>query len=141
MRTIKFRAWHDGMMYDVSHLHFNVNGLAFADMINENTMHLYHGRPGSFELMQFTGLHDASGKEIYEGDIVKAYPKNGWPVDDQRVVVYAIVFSEFEGCWILKDERPAEDCPALYRGGMKSRQDELLEVIGNIYDNPELLQE
>ena len=84
-------------------------------------------------LMQFTGLHDRNGKEIYEGDIIQGatfYPmevvstKFGWGVKwtdiqgDSRNVVTGTID---EATW-------------------QELIDEEMEVIGNIYTNPELLE-
>jgi hypothetical protein len=70
-----------------------------------------------FILMQFTGLHDKNGKEIYEGDIVGSswgYPHSKVGIVDFENIIYAK-----HECVIPDD----------------------LEVIGNIYEHPELLKE
>ena len=80
-----------------------------------------------YVLMQYTGLKDKNGKEIYEGDIVKT------KYMDKTFIVwveYSDEYAEFvTKCKeILFDDEPLSDI------GRADR-----EVIGNIYDNPELL--
>ena len=120
----KFRAWFDSEMYDKPVVYDGEFYLDWREFENGET---YNGAV----LMQSTGLKDKNGKEIYEGDIVKykascntfteevAYDKNfaGFGVMD----AYAdIIFSFGE---------LAEDI------GLHS-----LEVVGNKYENPELLK-
>ena len=81
----------------------------------EGTMHSSMF-PDQYELMQFTGLHDKNGKSIFEGDIVK---------DDTLIMRIEYINSSFckcndKGNWIIH----SHDC---------------LEIIGNIFENPELL--
>lgn len=109
-RVIKFRAWNpQGDM------------LAPFEMGDGTTNEklIYQEK---FPLMQYTGLHDKNGKEIYEGDVVQYdfLPEGG----DQRAEVV------YEGrSFCLKNG-----------GNSYLPYPERMEVIGNIYENPELLQ-
>jgi uncharacterized phage protein (TIGR01671 family) len=69
-----------------------------------------------YEIMQYTGLKDKNGKEIYEGDIVK----DKW---DTKAVRYG-------GCGYS---------PFTYYGGGEMANTEC-EVIGNIFENPDLIK-
>jgi uncharacterized phage protein (TIGR01671 family) len=75
--------------------------------------------------MQYTELKDKNGKEIYDGDIVRVGGK--W----RLAVVYTRAFCAFE---LQNTDR--EECMDLRHEHMKR-----YEVIGNIYENPELLKE
>ena len=76
---------------------------------------------------QFTGLKDKNGKEIYEGDILKI---------DKEDYKYIVKF--YSGCFVTvnKYDEHYEQAKAL--GSLFTLE---IEIIGNIYDNPELLEE
>ena len=77
---------------------------------------------------QFTGLKDAHGKEIYEGDILK------WKADNR---LYAVIFN-----WGMF-YASVEVCNQEIYGGSPLHSltdDEACEIVGNIYDNPELIK-
>ena len=109
-RDIKFRAWDE-----VSEKMLNWN--EFLDTNMKNTF--IAPESTGLILMQYTGLHDKNGKEIYEGDIVKYENMTG-----------KIMF--FNGSFILSDLEETEE----WELGVINED---IEVIGNIYDNPELL--
>jgi len=77
-------------------------------------------------LMQFTGLKDKNGVEIYEGDIIKEY----FGAEGKVEFIY--------GCFVvdLLDEKPRE-LSSLIMADFGNK----VEVIGNIYENPELLKD
>ena len=76
---------------------------------------------------QYTGLTDKNGKKIFEGDIVEHHVQG-----DILVNRGVIVWDERNGCWLhqLNTMRPT-----LYMFNSKA-----WKIIGNIHDNPELLQ-
>lgn len=79
------------------------------------------------ELMQYTGLKDKNGKEIYEGDIVRLTPNRG--VEDDKIVTGPVVMGK-HGVYVGND--------GWQNYGIHTHWIET-EIIGNIYENPELL--
>ena len=76
-------------------------------------------------LMQFTGLHDKKGNEIYEGDVCKR---------ERHKELYEIVF--YKSSWAIKNETEKAIWHQEFCNGAMTDQ---LEIIGNIYENPDLL--
>ena len=128
MREIKFRVWDkkENEMYDWDKIiHFDQETMCMMTILSEAP------NDNDWVWSQFTGLNDKNNKEIYEGDILKITCKfelrKGIEVD---VVDWADNCYGF-GCsdWNLFE---------LANNQKKGKQE--FEVIGNIYENPELLQ-
>ena len=81
---------------------------------------------------QFTGLCDLNGKEIYEGDIVRIYDGE---ICFNIVVKWSEEAMAFMACYCDGNQSPLS-----WFSNLLSRTHEI-EVIGNIYDNPELMEE
>lgn len=83
-------------------------------------------------LCQFTGLHDKNGKRIWENDIVLVIYENRY-YEKKKLSTEKIVFAR--GAWYIggkvRNELYAIDEDAIFQ----------VEIVGNIFDNPELLQE
>jgi hypothetical protein len=113
MREIKFRAWReneDGRMAMI-----DGDSLAFEEYAPVKDHLNQEG------IMQFIGKYDKNGKDIYEGDV--AMLKN-------RTAYYVCAYDNFQCCFYW-------DCL------VTDDYDNMLaeaEIIGNIYDNPELCQ-
>ena len=129
MREIKFRAWlkEERKMVNVETLFIGINRLCFG---NSKTEDLFFRDFEEVELMQYTGLKDKSGKEIYEGDIV-------WVKPGGVSTWYKTVVEFKEGAFIasLID---GEDYIYIFNRGFDSND---FEILGNVYENPELLEE
>lgn len=155
MRTIKFRAWDkESKMFKVQKMlmgaHggdcFQVDGINFNNMARPEvkTMNICKEdckyESSHCSLMQFTGLLDSKGKEIYDGDVLKYLPH--YPADFQERnphkkygrILGPVVWVDG---WIyadLKKDNGIEDI-LLYK-----ECSEEFEIIGNVYENPELIK-
>jgi uncharacterized phage protein (TIGR01671 family) len=141
-RQIKFRCW-DGKRMTTSGIMFNCSTgcLEVPKTVNDPEM----------ILMQYTGLKDKNGKEIYEGDIVQSMKDDwsfcdGWANDDERWIPYnkkekevpkivdvtdVVTMDRFPVYWLKNEDFGYE--------GEHLQTPEYFEVIGNIHENPDLL--
>ena len=122
MREIKFRAW--GKAYEEDELKMRYSD-EYPDMGAFWTLCIgqWTRKPHQEELMQYTGLKDKNGKEIYESDILN----NG----DIGSTNWIVTWNE-KGFYSYCDDEVCEDSPMSHL--------EHLEIIGNIYENPNLIK-
>lgn len=127
MRDIKFRVWdtENKEMLKVQELDFEDTFYGGRLSIRTDEYNDYFDMEDMI-LMQYTGLKDKNGKEIYEGDIVKVFTNKEWRIGK---IIY-----EHSGFTInVTNNKELEY-------GRTSIIEKLTEIIGNIYDNPELLE-
>jgi len=130
MREIKFRAWDKDSKLMLYKKFYDHNWYT-TPKNDEDGCHTYSSMQYSDqyhkELMQYTGLKDKNGKEIYEGDIVTAD--------------YLVMTSRYKVT--IEDGHP--QLVHMRNNALRfflSKDDvEVYEVIGNIYENPELIKE
>lgn len=131
MREIKFRAWDkvNKKMYPVTYLSLTDKRLTmFALPKKGNEPWEEMGVPGNqIELMQFTGLKDKNGKEIYHNDIIEEL--NIFTKEKKRGIVK---WFEHECRWGL--DLGNDEVTTFY-----FKKPNSYEVIGNIYENKELV--
>lgn len=123
MNEIKFRAWDKATRKVLEVIEIDFQGMEIL-VIDHDEQEAREAVHGHYELMQYTGLKDKNGVEIYEGDIIKysnIYVSNYlWEVSHGRAEL------------VLKNKsaiKPLNDVNSIY-----------LKVIGNIYEDPELLK-
>jgi len=130
MREIKFRVWNKriNQLSGCDDIYFTQEPLNEAFKFDE------------YIFMQYTGLKDANGKEIYEGDIVKYVAGENY--ENTGVVIWADEKNSFN----LKTYPFM--CGFVIHNEKESKTDKFewdetnyMQVIGNIYENPELLNE
>lgn len=117
LREIKFRAWDKKKkkLYNealtIGNVGFGEGSVMITEVVEKGNELIW---------MQFTGLKDKNGKDIYEGDIVKCLTANGYKN-------FEVIFQERLGMFVIQDVSPLFDFKPL-------------EKIGNIYENKELLK-
>ena len=105
------------------------NGQIFiAPIIDVSQVIIYAVDPAT--VGQYTGLTDKNGKRIFEGDIVE-YVGVGW--DDPEMARAEVIWCGYDGGWGTTEGQ--DYCP----DALTAPDAESMTVIGNIHDNPELL--
>ena len=114
MRTIKFRAWDkkEKKMFDVCDLYLQTTNRYGVSFISGETFNAE-----DIELMQYTGLKDKNGKEIYEGDILDGGYVVEWETMEDNEMGFGVGIGFNVHPDIVEDS----------------------EVIGNIYENSKLI--
>ena len=114
MREIKLRAWdsyHQKMVYP--------SGEDMTDKVTSASLLAAFNDGGMEDIMQFTGLKDSKGKEVYEGDIVEWFRGSGKDKDRiiETIEIPDVFYKMSDGAWSTEQTK----------------------IIGNIYENPKLL--
>ena len=139
-REIKFRAWdktYKRMNYkvqvgntDYADQNYTCNSI-WVDYGDSKSIGWMNADGNGIELMQFTGLKDMNGTEIYEGDIVS------FEDDPNGVVKWNSDFS----CWTYWESDHLNTEEEVFEWSQLIKRDCKHYIVrGNIYENPELLQ-
>ena len=126
MNDIKFRAWDkvNESMHDVQGISFYHESIS----VDRGDGTYFANHASIFELMQYTGLKDKNGAEMYEGDVVKGSYYAGYNIGIKRIIGnVSWTSAAFKVSGVKQYE------------GTIVGLDGSFEVIGNIYENPELL--
>ena len=127
-RESKFRAWHYEEGNPLYKPYMRYSSGEFSSNRLEVFFHNVENEFCQVAVMQYTGLKDKNGKEIYEGDVIKLCNYSGMEVFRSEVVHH-------NGCFMIKvknDDGEFENSALLHYPSIK--------IIGNIYENPELME-
>lgn len=146
----RFRAWSKlaSRMYIVNGLYFDRGMVQYAN--NDNVIRFI--KLENIILMQSTGLKDKNGQEIFEGDILKFndewedYCQEGYVDGSSEGINYVLIGSEMTYFIFEKTKYPdsslfyyVNEEHLTFQEVMEDNEFEF-EIVGNIYENPELLE-
>lgn len=169
MREILFRGkdkddgkWYEGyymQLHDTTYCCMPSDNADEANRLNKENEHHYivfeqmtdWGLPNKHlraevlpeTVCQYTGLKDREGRKIFEGDIITYQHDNDdcpFPNKDTKRRVGRVYFQEFRSCFTVAEGRNGSDIinQDLFKYVQNGNR---VEVIGNIFDNPELIGE
>lgn len=133
MREIKFRAW--------KHTYTQIGTAGYGEMIydiksgnsiwNNEDIEINQILKSNPILLQYTGLKDKNGKEIYEGDVINVFDS-----DTEFLGHGKIIFNDFS--WSIEWIEKSGNFTMLFSEWYE--EEKTIEVIGNIYQNPQLIE-
>lgn len=143
MREMKFRAWDNVAKEYIDNRYVSIDGLGLLHVdkhIIKNCFRPPHTRKNPwFIVEQFTGLKDKNGTEIYEGDIIQF---EFWNEKYYRQIAYNSAIASYEAITVTSPtskklrQKAKYSFSELYKISSKG-----FKVVGNIHENPELLEE
>ena len=136
IRQIKFRAWikNDKIMAG----EFDIDGFYQNSLLPLEVTSYGKLKKINYVLMQFIGLKDKNKKEIYDGDILEFW------IGGQEIFreLYVLSYSEERACWQINIIKKCNhmNSPQFYSEHLTQTHASCMKVIGNIYENKELLR-
>ena len=132
IRELKFRAWYEDKF------HYNIE----KHHVKHHSMSGWGGEVWDFsdwlkyaKVQQYTGLKDKNDVEICEGDIIKVKTFDGWFDKIGSDINHEVFWSDVESAFCYSRNKDGYGVPLRIYDQVKH------EVVGNIFQNPELLKQ
>nr|WP_255573531.1 YopX family protein [Cryobacterium sp. TMT1-21] len=132
-RVIKFRVWDTKVnewLFGTSGFSMDGEIVLMGEWSAAAWRAISEGEADRYVLLQYTGLKDKNASEIYEGDILRYQWQSNWGDRERIDRRFSVVFENGQFLQLEQDEETPDHW----------YQWDSLEVIGNIYENPELLK-
>jgi len=130
-REIKFRVWNKSTNKWVHGPNEEVNLFGECILLGGFMRGVGILELNDCEILQYTGLKDVNGKEVYEGDIIKIYVS-----DDPEDLQWELGSVTYKECCFWLDNKSPQ---MLYDFIEDDRL--MIEIVGNIFENPDLIKD